>query len=428
LRIRLNRARTSSYFIDLNYNYMPNISGKPEKKSLAKALSFKIKFTFNKYYQYSKIVKGDRRWLLMFVVARFPLGRAMGTLFYQRLQGEKQSSAYVQLKTLFGFSQKLVTTVPLSQQARSPVGSVNLDQRSEQAPSIAGAIRLREAKSADYMRTSPLCPHGGVISDSLQIKLKKDRQKILSDVEEAGSMFQDVDVDLVSSSVEQNGYFLGLNLPRNIAREILEFAYATDIIADCNPHRKFKYADREQVADKYNTNILVGNYATKDLQKCTAFNKLQTDSKLIAIAGKYLNSSPILVRSQMNWTFIGDEQAYYDKGDIGTPTVLFHYDLDDYRTIKFFFYLTDVNSSSGSHRCVAGSHHRRKLMHYIFRGQSDRQIEEYYGAENIIDICGSAGFGFAEDPFCFHRGSPPVISPRLIIQLEFALNDYQMWN
>ena len=40
-----------------------------------------------------------------------------------------------------------------------------IDQRSEQAPSIAGAIRLREAKSADYMRTSPLCPHGGVISD-----------------------------------------------------------------------------------------------------------------------------------------------------------------------------------------------------------------------------------------------------------------------
>ena len=36
----------------------------------------------------------------------------------------------------------------------------NFDQRSEQAPSIAGAIRLREAKSADSS------PHGGVISDS----------------------------------------------------------------------------------------------------------------------------------------------------------------------------------------------------------------------------------------------------------------------
>ena len=157
-------------------------------------------------------------------------------------------------------------------------------------------------------------------------------------------------------------------------------------------------------------------------------DKLNQDSKLRAIAAKYLNSDPVLVRSQMNWTFVGDERAYYEKGDIGSPTVLFHYDLDDYRAIKFFFYLTDVDTLSGSHRCVAGSHRRRKLLHYILRGQSDRQIEKYYGAEKIIDICGSAGFGFAEDPFCFHRGSPPVTSPRLIIQLEFALNDYRMWN
>ena len=318
------------------------------QKSWFEAWLFRIKLTLYRYYQYSRIVKSDWRWLLVFVVARFPLGRAVGTNFYSNRIG--------------------------------------------------------------------LCE-------------KSNQKSILEiDYDYADSTFKNVDVELAAKSIEQNGYFLGLKLPQSIVREILEFAYSTDINADGNPYWKFKYSNKEQAASKYNIDILVGNYAKKDLQKCSAFNNLTEDPKLSAIAAKYLNSKPILVRSQMNWNFVGDEAAYHRKGDIGAPTVLFHYDLDDYRAVKFFFYLTEVNSLSGSHRCVTGSHRRRKLVHYILRGQSDRQIEQYYGAENIINICGSAGFGFAEDPFCFHRGSPPVTSPRLIIQLEFALNDYRIWN
>ena len=129
----------------------------------------------------------------------------------------------------------------------------------------------------------------------------------------------------------------------------------------------------------------------------------------------------------MGWTFVGSEEDYSQKGEIGSPTILYHYDLDDYRALKFFFYLTDVDSLTGSHRCVAGSHHRRKLSHYFLRGQTDQEIAEYYGADSMTEICGAAGYGFAEDPFCFHRGSPPVKAPRLMIQLEFAINDYGMW-
>ena len=130
----------------------------------------------------------------------------------------------------------------------------------------------------------------------------------------------------------------------------------------------------------------------------------------------------------MGWCFTGEKEAYSQKGEIGDPLVLFHYDLDDYRALKFFFYLTDVDCLSGSHLCIAGSHKKRKLLHCISRCQSDKNIFNYYDSESIISISGQAGLGFAEDPFCFHRGSPPVNSPRLMIQLEFALNDYGKWN
>ncbi|MGF1591395.1 MAG: hypothetical protein ACFCU7_19565 [Pleurocapsa sp.] len=247
------------------------------------------------------------------------------------------------------------------------------------------------------------------------------------DVNHPTSVFDELDIDLAVKSIEKQGYYLGLQLPPNIVQEILEFAYSADIYVDGNPRFKFKYAEKEQAAQEYNLNILIGNYLDAN-SKCAALPKLGSDSKLNAIAAKYLGNKPVLVRSQLAWNFIGNKEDYAQKGEIGNPSILFHYDLDDYRALKFFFYLTDVDSLSGSHRCVAGSHNKRKLMYCLLRSQSDQKIANYYGSDNIIDICGPAGYGFAEDPFCFHRGSPPVTSPRLMIQLEFALNDYGMWD
>lgn len=234
------------------------------------------------------------------------------------------------------------------------------------------------------------------------------------DVNHATSIFDELDVDVATQSIKKQGYYLGLQLPQNIVQEILEFAYFADIYVDGNPRLKFKYAEKEQAAQKYNLNILIGNYLDVTSQ-CAALEKLRSDSKLNVSAAKYLENQPVLVRSQLAWNFIGNKEDYAQKGPIGSPTILFHYDLDDYRALKFFFYLTDVDSLSGSHRCVAGSHNQRKLMSCFWRSQSDQEIANYYGSDNIIDICGPAGFGFAEGPFCFHRGSPPVTSPRLMI-------------
>lgn len=311
------------------------------------SLRFQIKAILDKCVRYSKIVRTDRRWLLMFIIGRHPFGRAFGSFFYSRYP----------YRNLFG----------------------------------------------------------------------KNRQLEILNFDRHSLLFPSLDIELAVRSIEQNGYYLGLKLPQNIVTELLDYAYSAEIQPEDLAHIKFKYAERERVAGDRNLDILIGNYINAEIE-CEALNNLKKDPQLRAIAARYLKSNPVLVRCQMGWTFIGDARAYSQKGELGSPTILFHYDLDDYRALKFFFYLTDVNSFSGSHRCVAGSHRKRKLVHYLKRGQSDREIIDFYGEENIIDICGLAGFGFAEDPFCFHRGSPPVTSPRLMIQLEFAFNDYGMWN
>ncbi|MGB5969748.1 MAG: hypothetical protein WA865_06815 [Spirulinaceae cyanobacterium] len=106
---------------------------------------------------------------------------------------------------------------------------------------------------------------------------------------------------------------------------------------------------------------------------------------------------------------------------------VFHYDLDDSRFLKFFFYITKVDDESGPHVFVTYSLPRKKLTHELIRrGYSDVEIAQYYGQENILTICGEAGFGFVEDPLYFHKGITPKKQDRLILQIEYAMYDYGM--
>src|SRR3569833_2712408 len=103
-----------------------------------------------------------------------------------------------------------------------------------------------------------------------------------------------------------------------------------------------------------------------------------------------------------------------------------HYDLDGYRAIAFFFYLTDVDESSGPHILVPGSHLNKpwRGLLSLYKGRSDAEIESWYGKQRHVTICGRAGSGFAEDIFCFHKGLQPTRGERLIVQVRFGVRSY----
>lgn len=64
----------------------------------------------------------------------------------------------------------------------------------------------------------------------------------------------------------------------------------------------------------------------------------------------------------------------------------------------------------------------------MFRQRTDKDIIDYYDAKNIVTLCGKAGFGFVEDPSCFHKGTPPNHRTRLMLQIKFVMNDYGIQN
>ena len=236
------------------------------------------------------------------------------------------------------------------------------------------------------------------------------------------SVFQNIKVDEVVAALETDSYKVGINLPQDVIQEIREFAHSTICYGDRDPAVGFYYPEKEQVEASIGKKIRLGSYF--GAETCAAVKKLECDPVLLAIAAKFLGAPPVHMASELWWSFPVSATSFEQL----QAAQVFHYDLDDYRFIKFFFYLTDVDLSSGPHVCIRGSHKNKKLSHQLLgvrcASKDDQEIVNSYGAENLVTICGQAGLGFAEDSSCFHKGTLPTEKERLLLQIEFAINDY----
>jgi len=101
----------------------------------------------------------------------------------------------------------------------------------------------------------------------------------------------------------------------------------------------------------------------------------------------------------------------------------YHRDWDDYRFVKLFLYLTDVDLDSGPHGFVRGSHKSLRLTQR--RRYSEEEVEEAFSdpADRMI-ITGSKGTHFLETTAGVHRGFPPKRKKRLIFQVLYSLTPY----
>ncbi|MBD2516040.1 hypothetical protein H6G93_13670 [Nostoc sp. FACHB-973] len=260
---------------------------------------------------------------------------------------------------------------------------------------------------------------GRSFRDLLHKKNKDFYQKFLN---ESSSLFPDIDVDLVVKNLKQNGFYLGINLPEEIVKEIVNFADYHACYGDYKPHLGFFYPQKELAEKHYSQTFKLAGYFNTALH-CPVIKKLQNDPKLLAIAAQYLECKPVHLSNQLWWSFAGETTKFEKMKTFQ----MFHYDLDDYRFLKFFFYLTDVDVSGGPHVCVKGSHKHKKFSYLLLpKCESDEEIINYYQPNSLVTIYGKAGFGFAEDTFCFHKGSTPINKDRLMLQVEFGTIDYNM--
>lgn len=234
------------------------------------------------------------------------------------------------------------------------------------------------------------------------------------------SLFRSLDIDTALRNMRRDGLHTGVNLDANTVAEITRFAYTTECYWPGDPSLRFLYANRGDAERACGKPILLGRYFDIE-ERCDAIRALVQDPILHYLAARYMGAPAGQIEARLWWSFVAEaSSADRIKADQG-----FHYDLHDYRSIAFFFHITDVDESAGPHVHVSGSHTHKPLRLLIgdTRQSTEEELVKHYGAGNVMTLCGRAGFGFATDPFGFHKGAAPQRKDRLILRLRYTIND-----
>jgi hypothetical protein len=252
---------------------------------------------------------------------------------------------------------------------------------------------------------------------------RRQWETLRSQARPGSGQFPLVDTAALSNRLTRDGIATGLLLPASTVRRIVDHAMARPCFADRREDAGFMLHEHAQAQARMHKTILLAQYFNS-ASECGAIGELTRDPALLHIAGRFLGTMPRFVGANLWWTF----PVAASEEDRHLHAHLFHRDVDDFRFVKFFFYLTDVGAGEGGHVCVRGSHRRPPGTglrdRWRLRRYSDEEIARTYLATDILEIVGPAGTGFAENTLCVHKGLTPKTQPRLLLQLQFALFDY----
>lgn len=236
----------------------------------------------------------------------------------------------------------------------------------------------------------------------------------------AASLFPDVDVERAVGELKRDGFCAGLDIGADHLSEILGELRDVPCFADPYEDQVFHLKDREAAEKRHGRTFVRAGYAFKDVA-CPSVRRLANDPKLMAIAAGYIGVSSPVPQGQIYWNFV--PQIAYNPSDIAQA---FHFDIDDYRALRLFVYLTDVDETAGPHVLIKGSHTKKRLRHRLPLGfvQSDEILIDDYGKDNVVTITGKAGTAFFEDTFAWHKGTPPTGRDRLLLAIVYKRNAY----
>jgi hypothetical protein len=233
------------------------------------------------------------------------------------------------------------------------------------------------------------------------------------------TFFPELNTELVVSSLRNEGIFIGINLTTDIVKQIISFAESNVCFANSDKTKPILVSHDGTFRGSSGT-VVIGDYHDQ-IFSCHAIERLCNDGALMHIAEMYLEAQPQLTRSRLWWSFNAPRASQQELNAAAQDA--FHFDIDDWRCIKFFFYLTEVDERGGPHRFIRYSHRCRKLRHQftLFKMQSVKSLEKVYPQSNFLTVIGPAGLGFAEDPFGFHTGTSVRAQPRLILEIEYGV-------
>jgi len=237
----------------------------------------------------------------------------------------------------------------------------------------------------------------------------------------SGSMFGGGTVPGAVGALRAEGLFTGLQMPAPVCADILRFAQATPCFANLSRRTEFLPSAHGDAVGRMDRPVLTGHYFDR-VEDCAAVAAVRGDPLLHAVASGYLGHQARVISTRLWWSFPTRNASDADL-NLASQEKL-HFDLDDWRSLKFFFYLTPVDGGGGPHVYIRRTHNRRLARHQwtLVVGHPNEEVLHAYGSENKTTVLGGAGHGFAVDPFGFHMGTVVRNAPRLMLEVGFGVS------
>ena len=158
-------------------------------------------------------------------------------------------------------------------------------------------------------------------------------------------------------------------------------------------------------------NIRWARYSRQAILACPHIIELMNDPRVLRVVHSYLGCKPTISDVAVDWSFAATGEA--------VDVQRFHRDPDEWRFVKLFIYLTDIDEGSGPHRFVSGSH--RSSGRLFSTPYTEGEIEYLFGRNKIETRLGPKGTTFLEDTWGIHKGEIPITRSRLLLQIQYSM-------
>jgi hypothetical protein len=163
--------------------------------------------------------------------------------------------------------------------------------------------------------------------------------------------------------------------------------------------------------DARSAGLTMASYDLATVTACPWLMAAINRADILRLASAFLGCTPTLCSVGVRWSFPDPKSPDVTQG--------FHRDPDDWRFLKVFVYLTDVDAESGPHVYVAGSHKTR--ISWRARTYPQEQLEARFGKQSMRAVLGAPGTTFVADTSGIHAGIPPQRAPRLLLQAQYSI-------
>ena len=201
------------------------------------------------------------------------------------------------------------------------------------------------------------------------------------------------------------------------------------------PH-VFSYGGKPRPLEEVRAEYPLAGYRSNQILMAPGLLDVFNDPRLIDLVEEFLGCVPTLYSLNGWWSFPAERPEL-------KHSQYFHRDIDDWRFLALFLYLTDVDETTGPHQVISRSHTLRGMQDLIYNARAEgRKVGDFDAAQSFVS---SMGFEFSADcerlfgdsivnatgptgttaylvnTMALHRGLMPRQSPRLVICTRYGL-------